>query len=144
MASPTSGIGDREIEGDLQRLGGEGRAVVELDAGPELHRPLGEVVVRGDRLGEVRRVVTLVVEMGERVEDCVAHEVGGRGEPVGGGVQPARLGFDAVAQRPAALGLATRAPVAGVSLAAAVTAAPTAAADGHQHQHDQDDQHPKV
>jgi hypothetical protein len=68
------------VEVVLDDLGGEVGAVVELDAVAQLDGPLGEVVVGGDGLGEVRHVLALGVGHGEGVVDGPDHHHPGDGE----------------------------------------------------------------
>jgi hypothetical protein len=61
-------------------VGGERRAVVERDAGPQRDRPLGGVGVRGHRLGEERDELAVPVGHGQRVVDRPRHLDAGDGE----------------------------------------------------------------
>jgi hypothetical protein len=64
----------------LDHVGGERRAVVERDAGPQRDRPLGGVGVRGHRLGEERDELAVPVGHGQRVVDRPRHLDAGDGE----------------------------------------------------------------
>lgn len=60
------------VDVGLQRLGVERRAVVERDVGPQLQRPLREVVAGLHRLGQVRLELAVDVALHQRVVERVA------------------------------------------------------------------------
>ena len=83
-----------EVLGDRRAV--ERRAVVERDAGASLDRPLGEVGVRGDRLGEVWRGLAIRVRHRQGVVDVADHLMAGdRAQHLGRPPRAEGVGLDA-------------------------------------------------
>ena len=89
------------IEVQLDRVRVERFPVVERDALAERDRPMGVRGIMGDGLGEIRRVVALVVEHGERVVNRARNSDAGNSKGCSRDAPPARgLSFNAVRERP--------------------------------------------
>ena len=130
------------VEVELDRVGVERLAVVELDAVAESDRPLRVVGVVVDRLREVRDVLTFVVGDGERVVDGLEHLDPTRRELRRRRAEATEgFGLEAIGERPAFDGLAVVLGDVGLCAlrAAASAAAPARRRDEGQarpHGHD--------
>ena len=98
-------IGELRFERCDHIVGVELGAVVEAYSFSQLHVPVRAVADLGPRLGQNGDPVALLVEVGERVENRVGHDVGGHREVVGRGVQAVGLGLGADAEGAAELRL---------------------------------------
>ena len=98
-------IGELRGQGVDHVVRGELGAVVKANPLAQLHLPDGAVADPGERLGQVGDPVALPVEVGERIEHRVGHDVGGRREVVGCGVEAVALGLHGHSQRAAELRL---------------------------------------
>jgi hypothetical protein len=150
VGQAAGGVGARRlevvVEDRLQRLGVEGRAVVKRDVGPQFERPLGEIGVGLDRLGQIRLHLAVGVDTHQRVVDRVRHRDARIGEAAVAGQPTVGLGLEADGDRPSVDRVALFGDVAGrpggIAVGARFVVVATAAAGGDEADSDECPQEP--